>query len=159
LGKTPMTNAHTVRLQLLQAGYCPIPLFGKAPPQYGKNNARKGLTGWQTIEHVTPEMLNVWERLWPDAANTGCLTKLMPTRDVDILDEAAAHSCEQFVRARYEDAGYVLVRTGKPPKFAIPFRTEEPFKKYVVNLIAPDGSEGQKIEFLADGEQVVVDGI
>jgi AAA domain len=53
----------------------------------------------------------------------------------------------------------VLTRVGKPPKFAIPFRTEEPFKKYVVNLIAPDGSEGQKIEFLADGEQVVVAGI
>ena len=37
---------------------------------------------------------------------------------------------------------------------AIPFRTEEPFNKIVINLIAVDGSEGQKIEFLADGEQV-----
>src|SRR5262249_43946909 len=96
---------------------------------------------------------------WPDATNTGVLTFNMPTLDADILDEAAAKACEEFVRDRYEDAGHVLTRVGKPPKFAIPFRTEEPFKKIVVNLIAPDGSEGQKIEFLADGEQVVVAGI
>jgi hypothetical protein len=32
-------------------------------------------------------------------------------------------------------------------------------KSRLRNLIAPDGSEGQKIEFLADGEQVVVAGI
>jgi hypothetical protein len=134
-------------------------MFGKAPPQYGKNNAKKGLAGWQKIENVTPEMLNVWERLWPDAENTGALTRLMPTLDVDILDKAATKACGQFVRDQYEDAGHVLARVGKPPKFAIPFRTEEPFKKIDVNLIAPDGSEGQKIEFLADGEQVVVAGI
>jgi hypothetical protein len=36
---------------------------------------------------------------------------------------------------------------------------EEAFKKFAVPLIAPDGSEGQKLEFLADGEQVVVAGI
>jgi hypothetical protein len=155
-----MTNAHALRLQLLQAGYLPIPLFGKAPPQYGKNNPKKGLSGWQKIESVTPEMLNVWERLWPDAENTGALTRTMPTLDADILNEAAAKACEQFVREHYEDAGYVLTRIGKPPKFAIPFRCnpEEAFKKIVVNLVATDGSEGQKIEFLADGEQVVVAG-
>src|SRR5262249_30714660 len=56
-------------------------------------------------------------------------------------------------------AGYVLVRIGLPPKRAIPFRSEEPFDKIAVNLIAPNGSEGQKIEFLCNGQQVVVAGI
>ena len=155
-----MTNARALRLQLLRAGYLAlVPLFGKAPPQLGKNNAKKGLAGWQKIEIVTPEMLDMWDKTWPDAQNTGVLTRTMPTLDVDILDEAAAKACQQFVRERYEDAGDVLVRIGQPPKRAIPFRTEEPFKKIVVNLIAPDGSEGQKIEFLADGEQVVVAGV
>ncbi len=32
----------TLRVTLLRAGYSPIPLFGKVPPAYGKNNARKG---------------------------------------------------------------------------------------------------------------------
>jgi hypothetical protein len=37
-------NVTARRLQLIKAGYCPIPLFGKVPPTYGKNNTRKGLT-------------------------------------------------------------------------------------------------------------------
>jgi hypothetical protein len=149
-------DAQTLRHQLRNAGYTPLPLFGKAPPQYGKNNTRKGLTGWQKLTDISAEMIDMWSKTWPGADNTGCLTRLMPTLDVDILDAAAAKACQEFVRERY---GYVLIRIGKPPKFAIPFRTEEPFKKIAVNLIAPDGSEGQKIEFLADGEQVVVAGI
>jgi hypothetical protein len=32
-----------LRLALLRGGYVPIPLYGKTPPVYGKNNARKGL--------------------------------------------------------------------------------------------------------------------
>jgi len=151
-----MTDAQTLRHQLRAAGYCPIPLYGKEPPRYGKNNPKKGLAGWQTLTDVTAEQIDMWSKMWPDADNTGCLTRLMPTLDGDILDEAAAKACQEFVRERY---GYVLTRIGKPPKFAIPFRTEEPFKKIAVNLIAPDGTEGQKIEFLADGEQVVVNGI
>ena len=141
-----MTDAHALRLQLVQAGYLPIPLHGKIPPQ----------RSWQKTESVTPEMLEMSAKTWPDATNTGVLTRTMPTLDANILDKAAAKARQEFVRERY---GYVLTRVGKPPKFAIPFRTEEPFKKIVVNLIAPDGSEGQKIELLADGEQVVVAGI
>ena len=33
----------TVRRTLLRGGYLPIPLYGKEPPIYGKNNNRKGL--------------------------------------------------------------------------------------------------------------------
>ena len=83
----------------------------------------------------------------------------MPTLDLDILSEDAVRALVDHVREHYEESGHILPRIGKPPKCAIPFRTEEPFKKIVVNLIAADGSEGQKIEFLADGEQVVVAGI
>ena len=83
----------------------------------------------------------------------------MPTLDLDILSEDAVRALVDHVREHYEEGGHILPRIGRPPKCAIPFRTEEPFKKIVVNLIAADGSEGQKIEFLADGEQVVVAGI
>ena len=40
-------NVTTLRLQLVAHGYAPIPLFGKEPPVYGKNNQRKGLSNWQ----------------------------------------------------------------------------------------------------------------
>jgi hypothetical protein len=64
------------------------------------------------------------------------------------------------VRERCEtDRGHVLVRIGRAPKRAIPFRTDAPFKKITANLIAVGGSEGQKIELLADGQQVVAFGI
>src|SRR5262245_28099896 len=118
-----MTDAQTLRHQLRNAGYCPIPLYGKEPPRYGKNNKRKGLTGWQTLTDVTAEQIDMWSKTWPDAVNTGALARLMPTLDLDILNEAASCACEDFVRNRYEDAGYVLTRIGKPPKRAILFRT------------------------------------
>jgi Bifunctional DNA primase/polymerase, N-terminal len=153
-----MTDTQAFRCQLRAAGYDPLPLFGKAPPQYGKHG-RKGLTRWQTLHEVSTDDITMWSRQWPDAVNTGVLTRTMPTLDGDLLEEEAARACIDFVRDRYEDRGYVLIRTDKAPKFAIPFRTEEPFKKIIVTLIAPNGTGEQKIEFLADGEQVVVSGI
>jgi Bifunctional DNA primase/polymerase, N-terminal len=160
-GGNIMTNATALRHELRTAGYSPIPLHGKVPPEFGKRGARKGLSGWQTLFDVSAEMIDSWSQHWPDAENTGCLTRLMPTLDVDILDAAAAKAIADFVREYYEDAGHVLMRIGKEPKFAIPFRcnADESFKKISIPLIAPDGSEGQKLEFLADGQQVVVAGI
>jgi len=55
------------RLQLVAAGYVPVPLFGKTPPSYGKNNKRKGLSGWQNLQDITAEQVEMWSRTWPDA--------------------------------------------------------------------------------------------
>jgi hypothetical protein len=148
-----------LRLQLVRAGYTPLPLFGKAPPAHGKNNAKRGLGGWQTLDRVTLEQIRMWTRTWPDACNTGVLTKSMPTLDADILNEEAARAIEAHVREHCEERGYVLTRIGKPPKRAFPFRTDEPFKKITVNLVAANGDHGEKIEFLSDGQQVACFGI
>jgi Bifunctional DNA primase/polymerase, N-terminal len=163
--RTPNPNSGAARMnvlerrrQLLATGYLVIPLYGKAPPIYGKNNNHKGLAGWEKIDAVNDEMLVMWGKTWPDAQNTGVLTRTMPTLDLDILNEEAARALEDHVREQYEEHGYVLTRVGQPPKMAIPFRTIEPFAKFVVNLTAPNGSE-EKIEFLADGAQVVAFGI
>jgi len=96
----------------------------------------------------------MWAKIWPDALNTGVLTRNVPTLDLDILNEEAVRACEDLVRSRCEEAGPILVRIGNPPKRAILFRTDEPFDKIAVNLIAPNGSEGQKIELLSNGQQV-----
>jgi RecA-family ATPase len=133
------------RLKLAQAGYTPLPCIGKQPTP----------KSWQ----VTAEMIEMWDKTWPDAINTGALTRDMPTLDLDIKNEEAARAAEALVRSSYEDGGRLLVRTGNPPKRAIPFRTDKPFKKISVSLIAPNGSADEKIEFLADGQQVVVAGI
>jgi hypothetical protein len=141
------------RLQLITAGYTPVPLFGKVPPSYGKNNAKKGLAGWQNLQEVTVEQVEMWSRTWPDARNTGCLCRSMPALDLDILNEDAVRTIEDHVRERVEDRGHVLVRVGKAPKRAVLFRTTEPFAKILANVTAPNG-QAEKIEFLGDGQQL-----
>ena len=153
-----MTDVLALRIALCAHGYIPVPLFGKVPPAYGKNNQRKGMQNWQLLDNVTREQLEMWGKTWPDAINTGILTKRTPTFDADILSEEAARATEDFVRARVEQRGFVLVRRGLWPKFCIPFRTDNPFKKIVANIISPHGRT-EKIEFLGDGQQVVAEGI
>jgi putative DNA primase/helicase len=139
-----------VRQKLRIAGFSPLPIIGKRP----------AMEKWETKVDVNSDEIQLWDRLWPNARSTGILTWLTPTLDVDILNEEAAVAVEELVRERYEsDRGYVLVRIGRAPKRAIPFRTDQPFKKIEERLIAPDGSAGQKIELLADGQQVVCFGI
>jgi hypothetical protein len=151
-------NVTERRLRLLRAGYLPLPLFGKEPPVYGRNNKRKGLSGWQNLTEVSPAQIEMWAKTWSDARNTGALTRYMPALDLDILNEEAVRVGEVHVREHYEERGRVLVRIGKPPKRAILFRTIEPFTKITANLVAPNAS-AEKIEFLADGQQVVIAGI
>jgi len=150
-----------LRLALAAAGFIPIPLFGKAPPTFGKNNSRKGLSGWQKLGTVTDEMLALWERTWPDAVNTGILTRTTPALDLDILNEEAARAAEDLVRRRFEERGTILVRIGLPPKRAILFRTDTPFAKILVTLVAANGSaeKPEKLEFLGDGQQLAAFGI
>ena len=119
---------------------------------------QEGPGGWQHLEDVSSEQIAGWARDWPDATNTGILTKHTPALDLDILDEEAARACEDLVRERFEEHGAVLVRIGKPPKRAILFRTTAPFSKILANVTAPNGA-AEKIEFLGDGQQLVVAGI
>jgi Family of unknown function (DUF5906)/Bifunctional DNA primase/polymerase, N-terminal len=147
-----------LRRALVAAGYTPLPLHGKAPPVFGKNGAKKGLGGWQNLEGVTPEQIDGWGRDWPDAVNTGVLTKHTPALDIDILNEDAARACEELVCAQFEERGAVPVRIGKPPKRACLFRTEQPFAKILIIVTAPNGS-AEKLEFLGNGQQLVVAGI
>jgi hypothetical protein len=138
-----------IRLQLRHNWYDPIPIVGKIPP----------LEEWQKRTDTSEGDIEIWAKTWPDAKSTGILCRTVPVLDLDILDKEAAEDVEQAVRERFEGRGEVLVRIGRSPKRAIPFRTDEPFRKIAVPLIAPNGSTDQKIEFLATGQQVVVDGI
>ena len=144
-----MTTVLEIRQALIDRGYVVIPLHGKIPP----------LKTWQQLEHVTQEQLEMWAKVWPDARNTGALTALMPTLDVDILDSDAVRAVVEHVRDKFEERGYVPARTGLAPKTALVFRTLEPFPKITANLIAPNGDTSQKVELLDSGQQVVVDGI
>jgi hypothetical protein len=145
-----MSSVAEQRCRLRAAGFSPLPIEGKRPP----------MKEWEKKLDTNDEEIALWDQVWQYAHNTGFLTRFAPVLDVDILSQEGAKAVEALVRDRYEtDRGCVLVRIGKAPKRAIPFRTNEPFKKVTANLIAPDGSEGQKLELLADGQQVVAFGI
>ena len=156
---TTIDDVIAVRLALTHHGYTPLCLYGKAPPQFGKNNARRGLAGWQHLSNVIASQVYMWARVWPDAVNTGILTALAPALDLDILSEPAAIAAEQLAREKFEEHGRVLVRIGRAPKRAVLFRTDEPFPK-IDAALTRTGHEGagEKLEFLCDRQQLVVHG-
>jgi hypothetical protein len=92
----------------------------------------------------------------PASRNTGILCKFAPAFDIDILNPDAADAVEELIRVKV--SGELLVRTGRPHKRLIPFRTEKPFAKISAKLNSPDGV-CEKLEFLGDGQQFVAFGI
>ena len=138
----------SLRLKLRAAEFPPVPLNGKIPT--GK--------GWQRLGDATDHEIRRWSRSSPACTNTGVLTRRSPAFDIDILDPEAAQAVEDLVRQRF-GGGRIMLRFGRAPKRAILFKADEPFEKVEAKLIAPDGSTGQKLEVLADGQQLVVDGI
>lgn len=140
-----------VRLALLERRYLPLPVRGKIPEE----------KEWQLKRQQTNNReITLWGRVFPYAQNTGILTRNTPALDLDLLNAEAADAAEQLV-AELFDGQYLLVRIGRAPKRALAFQiVGEPFKKILVDLISPDGTDAkkEKIEFLCDGQQLVVHG-
>ena len=135
------------RIDLLRAGYSPLPVQGKRPV----------IDKWQLRHAANAGEVEHWDTKYPNATNTGALTRLMPTIDIDITLAPAADAIKELAREMSGGSGEFLVRIGNAPKCAIPLRTHAPFKKIAVALIGPDGS-AQKIEVLGDGQHVVLFG-
>ena len=138
-----------VRQRMIKSGFVPIPVSGKAPV----------LEGWQKRVETSQSDLDIWSRLHPLATNTGMLTAHCPTLDIDIMDEAAVNAAIALVDERFGERGKIMLRYGRRPKVAIPFRCDMPFDKIQISLIAPNGDTEQKIEFLGRGQQIVVHGV
>jgi RecA-family ATPase len=137
------------RLQLHTAEFSPLPVDGKRPVA----------NEWQNPA-ASKEEIESWLQRYPEAGNTGILTKFTPAFDIDIFDEDAANAIEKLVRERFKN-GVILARFGQPPKRAIPFRTDAPFPKIKRVFGEPGTPEKycEKLEFLGDGQQIVVHGI
>ena len=82
-----------VRFAMVTNGYTSIiPVIGKKPV----------LDQWQKTRNVSREMLETWSLNCPRANNTGILTRLVPTLDLDLLQENAAIAAENLVRERFD---------------------------------------------------------
>lgn len=109
--------------------------------------------GWPTL-HVKAAMVETWLK---DGMGLGLRTRLFPTIDVDITDPALADVAETALTTAL--GAPILKRTGRPPKFAIPCRTDSAFKKMTLSLSGPGCPAHAKIEVLASGQQFVIHGI
>lgn len=144
-----MMTPEALRRQLCGAGFSPIPCNGKMPAP----------KAWEQKVETNSKEISLWTRVFPNAENTGILTRRTPCIDIDILNPEAAKAVEELARDRFEERGYILVRIGLPPKRAILLRTDKPFPKIIGKVTAPHGDCEQKIELLCDGQQVIVAGI
>jgi RecA-family ATPase len=117
------------------------------------------MDGWQHLHAATDFDIENWEHTAPACTNTGGLCRHMPALDIDILNPDAAEAIEELANDRFAERGHFLVRIGKPPKRAILLRTQTPFRKISVNLTGPNGGNGEKIELLGDGQQLVLFGV
>jgi hypothetical protein len=144
-----LAAATRVRLALRRAGFSPIPVCGKRPV----------LPNWQHKHDTSPDEIALWARLYGDAVNSGVLTARTPALDIDVLDPDAAAAVERLARERFADRGRLVVRFGRPPKRAILFRADRPFKRIKATLTTPSGATGQQVELLGDGQQLVARGI
>jgi AAA domain len=135
-----------LRLALRDAGYAPVAIKTKSK--------RPLICEWQTKLDASEDEI----RDWP-GGSTGMACAFTPTCDIDILDADAAQRVEDFISEYYDGSdSEILVRFGRRPKRAIPFRTSKPFPKMSVSFEDRHGKP-HKIEFLCDGQQVLVDGI
>jgi hypothetical protein len=146
-----MSAVADLRNSLRCAGYSPIPVSGKRPV----------IESWEQKLDTNRAEIALWGKLFPDASNTGILTRSTPCIDIDILNPEAAEAIEELARERFEERGFFLVRIGRAPKRAVLLRTDKPFKKIARSLVSPCSSEvgPEKIELLADGQQVVAFGV
>lgn len=134
------------RLTLARNGYSAIPVNGKIPH----------IRGWQTWFHRDAQVIHQWDGGYPDHRNTSVLTRDNPFLDLDITNEDAVIAARDFVLDRYDS---LPLRIGNAPKCGFLFQISgETFAKITAELIAPDGKE-HRIEFLCNGNQVVVHGM
>jgi hypothetical protein len=130
-----------VRLGLLKRGFTPVACRGKDPI----------LPNWPNLQ-ATPEQVARW-----GGGDTGIATRLNPATDIDIGIPEPAAAVEEVAKDWFADRGAIPVRFGRAPRRALLFRTVTPFAKITTRFLAADGSR-HAIEFLGDGQQLVVHG-
>jgi hypothetical protein len=130
--------------RLVELGYHIVPL---PPGEKGPN--RKG---WPKFE-LTVQSVRKMAANGSAHDGIGILAATTPAIDVDILDEEVAQQMSDEIDRIF--AGQLLMtRTGRAPKFLIPFRSDEPFRK-LTSKVYSDGKHEHKVEILGDGQQWV----
>jgi hypothetical protein len=132
-----LDRAVTVRKRLLRAGFLPIPCIGKTIK----------IENWPNIV-ATEADIDTWFSRYPDAMNTGLLTRTTPAIDLDVYDSEVAEELEATLFDMIGE-GRTLVRFGKPPKRAVLFRADTPFAKIRTPVFTSPGSNKENFVYWA----------
>jgi hypothetical protein len=130
--------------RLVELGYrvVPIPLGGKGPKR----------KGWPQFR-ADAAQVRQWYTNGSADDGVGIIAATTPAVDVDILDPEVAGQMADAIDDIFEGHS-LLIRTGRAPKFLIPFRSETPFRK-MSSATYTDGTHEHKVEILGDGQQWV----
>jgi len=134
------------RKRLRAAGYLPIPTIGKAP----------AIPRWQNVA-ATNDDIDGWFHHFPEALNTGVVTRTTPAVDIDVLDSEVADELEALLWDVTGTRG--IIRFGQPPKRAALFRADVPFGKMSTPFFTSPTRQRHRVEVLCNGQQIVVNGI
>jgi hypothetical protein len=129
-----------------------------AAEQLGKIPGRWDPAGWHgynwTKESTDPLQL---ERDLQRGGNLGMQTFDVPFVDADVRDPEISAAIEAVI---VQVLGPSPKRTGRAPKFAMPYRLDGPrFGKMTLHLTGDRLGTNERIEILADRSQVVIGGI
>jgi hypothetical protein len=130
--------------RLVELGYRIVPL-----PPGSKGPKRKG---WPQM-HADAAQVRQWYSNGSANDGIGVLARYTPAIDVDILDPTAAQEMSDLIDEIFPGET-LMMRVGRAPKFLIPFRSDDPFKKLTSNVYT-DGTNDHKVEILGDGQQWV----
>jgi hypothetical protein len=130
--------------RLVELGYRIVPL---PPGEKGPN--RKG---WPRFE-LTAQSVRKMAANGSAHDGIGILAATTPAIDVDILDEEVAQQMSDEIDRIFAGQS-LMTRTGRAPKFLIPFRSDEPFRK-LTSKVYRDGKNDHHVEILGDGQQWV----
>lgn len=130
--------------RLVELGYRIVPL-----PPGSKGPHRKG---WPKF-NADADQVRRWYSNGSANDGIGVLAATTPAIDVDILDPEVAGLMADEIDKIFEGHN-LLMRTGRAPKFLIPFRSDEPFRK-ITSGVYTDGTNEHKVEILGSGQQWV----
>ena len=130
--------------RLVDLGYLIVPL-----PPGSKGPHRKG---WPKFRADTAQVRQ-WYSNGSVNDGIGVLAATTPAIDVDILDKEVSDLMSDEIDRIFAGQS-LMTRTGKAPKFLIPFRSDEPFRKLSSNTYT-DGKNDHKVEILGSGQQWV----
>ncbi len=143
------------RLQLRQNGWQIVPVWGPDATTISLGQGKRPAgEGWQFLDDTSEAEIRAWIQRYPEATNTGLLTRWFPTVDIDVMEPEL---CGRLQALAHEMLGHSeLVRIGEAPKAAIVYRTDMPFAKMKVRW---QGEAPGQVEILGHGQQVVIQGI